>query len=179
MFMAFSMMLYATHRDWKDEINRTKEEASRTPGLEPGLKQKLDEIKAKNAELKSIREKAQKDYDTEQYNRAQVISKLEAELKALSDERKKREEEYVALLKAEREAVAAMKTAQENAAQSESERTAIDGQVAQAIKDREAHLKEVSRLTEKLHELTNDSEQLQNRMTTLSADLARAKEALR
>ena len=107
------------------------------------------------------------------------MAKLENELLVLNAERKKRDQQYTDLVKAEREAVASMKTTQENMSRSEKERDTIEAQVLHAQQDRDAHFKEVHRLTDALNQADNERDQLQKRMTTLAADLAKAKEALR
>jgi len=148
-------------------------------GKEVGLKFQLDDARAKNDELKNDYDKVKKELDAEKATRVQAVAKLENELAVLTAERKKREQEYADLVKAEREAVAVMKTTQENTVHSEKERDTLEAQVLQAQQDRDAHFKEVVRLTDELHQAANEKNQLDKRLTTLSADLAKAKDALR
>jgi len=176
-FMAFSMTVYATHRNWREVVLLPAAEA--TGGKDVGLKIQHEEAKRKNDELAAERDKIAKELGAEKDARTQAVAKLENELKELNAERAKREKEYAELVKSEREAVATMKTAQDNATHSEKERDDLDTKAAQAREDRDKHFKEVVRLTDELHGLKKTSDDLQKRMTTLSADLAKAKEALR
>jgi hypothetical protein len=176
-FMAFSMTVYATHRNWREVVMLPKEEA--TGGKEIGLKFQLEEAKRKNDELKGEYEKITKELNAEKDARTQAVAKLENELKELTAARDKREKEYAALVESERKAVATMKTAQDNAAHSEKDRDELDAKAVQAREDRDNHFKEVVRLTEELHALKSETDGLNNRMTSLTADLAKAKDALR
>ena len=75
--------------------------------------------------------------------------------------------------------MALAKTAVDEAARKAKESAGLRTEVLQAQKDRDANFKEVVRLTDELHQAVNDRVQLQNRLTTLAQDLAKAKEALR
>jgi vacuolar-type H+-ATPase subunit I/STV1 len=171
------MTVYATHRNWREVVMLPKEEA--TGGKEIGLKFQLEEAKRKNDELKGEYEKITKELNAEKDARTQAVAKLENELKELTAARDKREKEYAALVESERKAVATMKTAQDNAAHSEKDRDELDAKAVQAREDRDNHFKEVVRLTEELHALKSETDGLNNRMTSLTADLAKAKDALR
>jgi multidrug efflux pump subunit AcrA (membrane-fusion protein) len=175
-FMAFSMAVYATHKNWREAVVRTKDEG---PGKPLGLQPQLDAAKKQLDEQRNEYDKLKRERDAEKAAATQAVAKLENELQSLTAERKKRDQEYADLVKAEREAVASMKTTQENMSHSEKERDTVEAQVLHAQQDRDAHFKEATRLTDELNQRKNDLEQLQKRMTTLAADLAKAKEALR
>jgi hypothetical protein len=168
-FMALSMAVYATHRNWREVV----------VGKPKGLQSQLDDANKQLEVQRNDYDKLKHEYETEKAAAAQAVAKLENELLVLNAERKKRDQEYTDLVKAEREAVASMKTTQENMSRSEKERDTVEAQVLHAQQDRDAHFKEVHRLTDALNQVDNERDQLQKRMTTLAADLAKAKEALR
>ena len=176
-FMSFAVAVYTTHRNWREVVLLPRDQV--VPGKEVGLKFQMEEAKVKNDELKNELDKVTRERDGEKTARIDAVAKLENELKVLTDERKKREQEYAALVKSERDAVAAMKASQDNTAVAEKERADLRTEVLQAQKDRDANFKEVVRLTDELHQAVNDKVQLQSRLTTLAQDLAKAKEALR
>jgi myosin heavy subunit len=175
-FMTISMFVYAAHRNYREEILRTKEEV--VPGKELGLKLQLDAARKNHDKLTADYDTLKKELDAEKTFRTQAVAKLENELKVLTEERKDREAKYAELVKSEREAAAAMKTTQENMTHSEKERDDLDTKVVQAQKDRDDHFKEMRRLTDELHQASMEKDQLEKRMTTLTADLQKAKEAL-
>jgi hypothetical protein len=175
-FMALSMAVYATHKNWREAVTRTKDEG---PGKPKGLQGQLEDVNKQLTDHRNEYDRLKREYDAEKAAATQAVTKLETELQGLNVERKKRDQEYAALVNAEREAVAAMKTTQENMSRSEKERDAVEARVLNAQQDRDAHFKEVARLTDVMNQAENEREQLQKRMTTLAADLAKAKEALR
>jgi hypothetical protein len=177
-FMAFSMSLYATHQNWRDVVMLSKDQAQ-AQNKPLGLKYQLEEEKKGNEGLKAEKANLQKELQTEKDARTQAVAKLENELRILTEEHQKREQQYADLVKSERDAVAAMKTTQDSLTHSEKERDEVAAQVLQAQQDRDNHFKEAVRVTDELHQATLEKEQLQKRLTTLAADLAKAKDALR
>jgi phosphoglycolate phosphatase-like HAD superfamily hydrolase len=176
-FMSFAVAVYATHRNWREVVLLPREQV--VPGKEIGLKFQLDEAKVKNDGFKNELEKVTRDRDAEKNARIDAVAKLENELKVRTKERNDRDRDLAALVQSERNAVAAMNATQAEIAIAEKERSKLRTEVLQAQKDRDAHFKEVQRLLDELHQAANDKVQLQNRLTTLAQDLAKAKEALR
>jgi hypothetical protein len=75
--------------------------------------------------------------------------------------------------------VAAMNATQKNATDYRQELEKLRGEILHAQQDRDAHFKEVVRLTDELNQAVNDKELLRKRMKDIANDLARAREALR
>jgi phosphoglycolate phosphatase-like HAD superfamily hydrolase len=176
-FMSFAVAVYATHRNWREVVLLPREQV--VPGKEIGLKFQLDEAKVKNDGFKNELDKVTRERDAEKTARIDAVAKLENELKVRTKERNDRDRDLAALVQSERNAVAAMNATQAEIAIAEKERSKLRTEVLQAQKDRDAHFKEVQRLLDELHQAANDKVQLQNRLTTLAQDLAKAKEALR
>ncbi len=167
-FMALSMAVYATHKNWREAVVGPK-----------GFKEQLANANKQLGEERNEYDRLKRNYETEKAAATQAVTKLENELQVIKAEQAKRQQEYAALEKAEREAVATMKTTQDNMNRSEQERDAVEAQVLHAQQDRDAHFKEVHRLTDALNQADNQREQLRKRMVTLAADLAKARDALR
>jgi membrane-associated HD superfamily phosphohydrolase len=175
-FMCFAMAVYATHKNWYDVVTLSRSEAAGRP---VGLQYQLEDARKENTQRKTEADNLAKELNAEKDARAQAVAKLENELKTAVEERQKREKELAELVNSERQAVAAMRTAQEATAHSEKMRDALESQVTQMQEDRDSHFKEAVRITDELHQVMNDKEQLDKRLATLTADLAKAKEALR
>jgi len=176
-FMSFAVAVYATHRNWREVVLLPREQV--VPGKEIGLKFQLDEAKVKNDGFKNELDKVTRERDAEKNARIDAVAKLENELKVRTKERNDRDRDLAALVQSERNAVALAKTAVDEAARKAKESAGLRTDVLQAQKDRDANFTEVQRLLDELNQAVNDRVQLQNRLTTLAQDLAKAKEALR
>src|SRR5262245_22627459 len=78
-FMAWTVMGYATHQNWMEEITRT--DANR-----PGYKKRLDDARAQNERLTKERDEARDQLEAERAARRQTLAKLETEKQALQTE---------------------------------------------------------------------------------------------
>jgi len=174
-FMSFAMAVYATHKNWRDVV--VNEQASATKPL--GLAPQLRDASARNTDLKNQLDKAIKERDAAIVAKDQVRSKLENELDVERKDRRNLEAGYAQEKKDARDAVAAMSATQKNAADYRQELDKKRTEVLEAQQDRDKHFKEVVRLTDDLHQATNEKDQLRKRMEDLSKDLAKAREALR
>jgi hypothetical protein len=175
LFMAFAMAVYATHKNWYEFV--MNEQAS--PAKPLGLKKQLETERAKNQELTEQSDKLKQQYDAEKATKMQAVAKLENELKDARDELKKLEATHAQLEKDKRLAEAAMNSTQTNATDFLKERDDLRKTVREAQQDRDAHFKEVMRLTEKLNQIANDRDVLKNRSDELKKDLSKADQLLR
>ncbi len=174
-FMSFAMAVYATHRNWREVV--VNEQAA--PDKPLGLNLQLKNEQTRNKELNDEKDKLKSQYDTEKAAKTQALTKLANELKNVKDELTSLKEQESELEKAKRESVATMKTTQDAAAKFQQELEALRKEVLDAQKDRDAHFKEVVRLTDELNQATNDKEQLRKRTEGLGKDMAKADEVLR
>ncbi len=168
-FMAVAMAVYAAHKNWREVVMAP----------EVGLQAKLDKAKAENKDLTDQAEKLKQQFDAEKAAKTQALAKLESELVVAQGELKTLEAKQADLEKAKREAVAAMNATQENATgyrkEVEGQRTAVE----EARKDRDAHFKEVVRLTDELNQAANEKDLLRKRTEELAKDVAKADQVLR
>ena len=176
-FMAFAMAVYATHRNWREVVMLPRDQL--TADKEVGLKFQYEDVKTRNDALKDQLDKLTRERDAEKAAKIQALTKLENELDVLKKERKELETGYAELEKQKRDSVAAMHATQKNASDYRQELERKREKLLQAQQDRDAHFKEVGRLTDELHQAVNDKEQLRKRMADVSNDLAKAREALR
>ncbi len=176
-FMSFAMAVYATHRNWREVVMLTPEQVS--PGKVVGLKYQLQEQEKQNADLKNQRDQAIKDLQTEKDSKVRALSSLETERNDLREEVRRYQASEAQLEKDKRDAVTAMNATQKMAADYRTEAEKLRKQSIEALQDRDAHFKEVVRLTDELHQAVNEKEQLRKRMEDLSKDLVKARDALR
>lgn len=177
LFMAFAMAVYATHKNWREEVMRPADKV--TAEMKLGLHYQLEDAKADNKKLTDEKDKLKQQFDAEKAAKAQAVAKLESELEVAKGELKSLEAKQAELEKAKREAVAAMNATQTNATGFRKE---LEGQrttVGEAQKDRDAHFKEVVRLTEELNQAVNEKDLLKKRTDELAKDLAKADLVLR
>jgi len=169
LFMAFAMAVYATHKNWRD--------VAMAP--EVGLQARLEKAKKDNKDLTDEAEKLKQQFETEKAAKLQAVTKLESELEVVRGELKILAAKEAELDKAKREAVAAMYATQKNATTDRNEVVEQRTAVEEARKDRDAHFKEVVRLTDELNQAANEKELLRKRTEDLGKDLAKADQVLR
>jgi hypothetical protein len=174
-FMAFAMAVYATHKNWREVV--LNEQAA--PDKPLGLALQLKNEQARNRELSDQAEKLKQQYDAEKAAKLQAVVKLETELKEAQSELKTLEAKQAELEKAKRLAEAAMNSTQTNATDYRKELESQRKTVEESLKDRDAHFKEVMRLTEELNQAINEKDLLKKRTDELAKDMAKADKVLR
>jgi hypothetical protein len=175
LFMAFAMAVYATHKNWRELVQNEQPTPDKPLGLAPQLKRAQDE----NKKLNDENEKLKQQYDAEKAAKLQALTKLERDLEAVRGDLKTLEKKLAELEEAKRRAVAAMSSTQINATDYRKELDSQRKTIGEAQKDRDAHFKEVVRLTEALHQAANEKDLLTKRTDELAKDLAKADTLLR
>jgi hypothetical protein len=176
-FMTLVLAVYATHKNWRDAVLTPQEQVTATKPL--GLKYILEDEKAKNKKLNDDLERLTQEKAKELDAKVQALTKLENENSLMNDQIKELQQSVNKYETAERTTVAALKVTQEESAMFRGEVDGLRSEAEKAQSDRDAHFREVVRMTDEMHQLINDMTELKNRNTTLSADLAKAREVLR
>jgi hypothetical protein len=176
-FMTMVLLVYATHTNWRDEVLRARDQATGTRPV--GLKFRLEDEQTKNREMTDKLAQLKLDTDKERDAKVQALAKLENENTLMKDQVKELQESMVKLDDAQRKAVAALDATQKESAKFRGEVEGLRSAADKAQSDRNAHFKEVVKLTDDMNQMVNEMTELKNRNTTLSADLAKAKEVLR
>jgi chromosome segregation ATPase len=176
-FMAFSISLFMSQRNFRDIVMLEPDKV--TPNSELGLKHKLANAKARNEELKKNKTDLETQLAAEKATQQQSLCKLQTEFDLLKMERKGLEELRASLEKKKRDLVDAMDATQKNTTNFRGQLEKVQGDVAQAQKDRDDNLKEVVRKTDELNQAVNEKELLRKRMAELAKDLAKAVKALK
>jgi hypothetical protein len=79
MFMTMAMMVFATHKNWKQEVVRTVTEAQQT-GQPVGWKARYEQLVAQNQKLAADHLALQKEVVAERTAKAEALAKLQTEL---------------------------------------------------------------------------------------------------
>jgi hypothetical protein len=174
-FMAFAMAVYATGRNWREVVVNQEATADKPLGLTYQLKKEQDA----NKELKDQSDKLKQEINAEKAAKTQAVAKLENELTVARAALKALEAKQAELEKVARDNVAAMSVTQTNATGYRKEVETQRSAVSDAQKDRDAHFKEVTRLSDELNQAINEKDLLKKRTDELAKDLARAEDVLR
>jgi phosphoglycolate phosphatase-like HAD superfamily hydrolase len=167
-FMTMALMVYATHKNWREEITKSG-----------GLKEQLTQAKNQNDVLTHEKAKIKKDLDDLQSDTRDKLGELETDISLKKNEITQIQQEQATLKQSERDAVAAMASTQAEAKKLREEVEGLRQKEEEAQKDRDLHFKEMQRLTDELHDRVNELATLKERSRTLAADLAKATETLR
>jgi hypothetical protein len=168
-FMTMAIVVYSTHKNWRDIVKNPT----------TGLEKQLQTTKAERDDLTTSRKKIEDELNELKSAKQKELAALENTVSLLNDEAKRREQDQAKLKQSERDAVAAMTVTQAEAKKLREEVEGLRLKEEQAQKDRDAHFKEVQRLTDELHDRVNELTTLKDRNRTLSADYAKATETLR
>jgi len=174
-FASFAVAVYATHKNWMKVVTNP----SPLPGENLGLDEQLDQKEQRLEELKDQKLNLERELAAQESLRIDAVKRLENEKDRLAQELARYKQEYEDLVKAERAAVAAMNQTQQTLAQLREELGKRRTEVAEAQQDRDAHFKEVVRLTDLLHQQVNELKRLKTRQMELAKDLAQAEAVLR
>jgi hypothetical protein len=176
-FMTMVLAIYATHKNWREAVETTREQATATRPL--GLKYALEDETKKNEALKNDLQKLTDEKNKELDAKVQALTKLENENSLMKNQIKQLQESIVKYDDSERKAVAALQATQKESAIFRGEVEGLRSEAEKAQSDRDAHFREVVKLTDDMHQMLNEMTELKSRNTTLAADLAKAREVLR
>lgn len=169
-FMSTAVMVYATHRNWKDEIYRT--EAKGNLGF--GLKKQVEDKTAENKKLAAEQEALQTTLKAEVAAHGQQLAKLETErnqkVTELADAVKQRDD----LTAQARKLTEDLAVAQQNLAAKTTEVTGLRNQIRTVQAESDTKAKQVVEVTEKNNQLTGDLGRLKERNAQLAEQVAKA-----
>ncbi len=173
-FAAFSVVVFATHRSWKDEVLRTEA----PPGGQVGWKKRLADQDSLFADLQQRKQDAEDQFATERAAKRQHLIKLEQEKERLKVEADESVKKFQEQAEAHQVALVGLESAQNrlDVLRTESEtlrkevtdvRTAIDKKYSESLA-----------VTERLHQAQGDLQRLKVRQKQLVGELAIAQEVM-
>ena len=174
-FMSFAVMIYATHKNWRDEVLR-QDVGPR--GEKIGWKKRLEDEKRKNVELQAQKENLQNQIATQEAAKRQEIAKLEAEYGRLQDENTQLKDTYVEKTRELSDLLAKVQAQQDvlEALREENEQMRVDIATTRGVIDEQ--LEKYLIQTEQLHQAQGELKRLEERKGQLLEELALAERVL-
>lgn len=168
LFMAFSMSVYATHRNYREAIKGSN-------GLESQLRTAQDQARQKEADNERILTQLQ----MERAARKESIAVLETRARQFSTQLLKREKDYEELQNKHRQAIATLETAEARMADLKGEVEGLRDSVQTAQKDRDEQFAAVVKLTDTIHENESLVRRLKERNDQLEMQVGRMAKVMR
>ena len=144
-FMSLSLMVFATHKNWKNVVSNTT--PGQTQGLVQQLEKKTSEVENLNNQLGRLKDQ----YASEQVARTYALSALSTKLTQLEQQLQQRETELTNLQGAHTEQTAALQTLETNNNRLLEEVAKLRDSVRVAQNDRDIQFLKVVELTDQLN----------------------------
>jgi hypothetical protein len=176
-FMSFAVMVYATHKNWREAVENPQ--ATATAARPLGLKYRLEAARTENERLKEQLDKEKRTYDAILASETQTRAKLETarfELATENEALRKQQEVFEKELRLE---LAEVKTTHQALENLRKEVEVLRQDIRDAQTDRDKHFTEVVRVTDELHQAANELVRLKELNSNLAEQHARALEVLR
>ncbi len=173
MFMTMALMVFATHKNWMEEITRTAAEAG--PGQAVGWKPRYEQLLAQNQKLQADQAALQKEVLAERTAKVEALARLqtslserEQELAAAQEQLKQRGEQLAS-------AVATLKTQEENVNVATSQVTKLTEDIKTQIALADDLFKKSLDLANQLNQANVQLPELKERNDQLAQMLANAR----
>jgi uncharacterized protein YhaN len=175
-FMTFAVMVYATHKNWRQVVERTANETP--PGETVGLKHLIADLKAQNTQLKDEREKLDAEVAAERTAKDEALKKLRAERDELQKQRDTLDQQLAELQKNHAEAVATVKTSTDALTDLTGEVAKLRDEIRAAQDDRDKRFRAVVELTDQNNQMRGQLTSRKERMQQLAAQVASFRDVL-
>ena len=166
-FMAFTVMTYATHRNWRDLVQST--------GTPLGLKHQLDNAKDQLQQRQAEIEELNNRLAFERAARREALSVLEVKVLDLTEKLEEEQSKFTNLTSEHRKNIEVVNTAQTEMQRLKNEVSSLRGDLKQAMDDRNAKLAMVTELSDRLHQNEGNLERLKGLSEELRGRLSRTK----
>jgi len=165
-FMTLALGVYATHKNWREEVMKPD------TGYQAQLKKEQDAKK----ELQAEHDRLVTERDAERKAARDVAAALKTEAENLRRDNAEQEKKLADVREGERKAIDAMKATQVAATSARGELEEVRKELAKARTEREDTFKKMVELTDQLHQTANELKSLQGRNVTLVNDLQKYKD---
>jgi len=163
-FLGFAMMVYATHTNWRDEAEATK--------------QKLQNQQEVNRQLKEMQADLTSQIALEQAARRHALASLETKLASRTTELERAQQELAKLTATEGTTAGALVAAQNELTNVTTEVKQLRGEIRVAQDDADSKFQNIVKLTDELNQMRRIKTDLENRQAPLVASVARFKSTL-
>jgi hypothetical protein len=164
LFMGFSVMVSATHKNWKEMVVG-----------ETGMKQQVDDLENINRQLRKDLEASENKLAVEQAARRHALSSLSTKLEKSKQDLSEKEAELRNLQSVESQRAEALKLAEQNVKDLRDEVAQLRADILQVRDERDKQFAQVVQLTDKLHAAEGVQKNLNDRNKQLVDDLIRYK----
>ncbi len=163
-FMSFTVMVYATHRNWKDLVENP------TTGLKAQLSAKQRQLQQTEAERQEVLDQLA----YEKAARTEALAVLEVKRLEMEEQLSKTEQELQSLQKESSDALRTLDTAQTELQRLKSEVGQLRDEIKTTRQDRNQQVAAVRRLTDELNQGEGQLRRLRDRNNELMSELTRA-----
>ncbi len=167
MFMSFALMVYATHRNWRDAVENTQATATKPLGLRPRLEAKEQELATTMTEL----EQSRNSLALERAARRQALVTLETRVQELNQQRADTQKQYETLLAQAGERAQLANQAENNMKRLMDENEKVRGSLRQTQQDRDSQFQRVLELTDNIQQRSRELQHLKSRQEELTSQL--------
>lgn len=176
LFMAFALMVYATHRNWRDLVENPPGSESAAKPL--GLKYQLESQRKKNDELRDQMERLRTTVKMERAARQQALAVLETRAAQLKTDLDAKNETLATLRRQQDQAVTTMQLTQTNLSALKKEVEGLRVQIRQTQEDRDAQFSKVVAMRDRLNQLAGAERRLGERNNELTQEVAQSHRVL-
>lgn len=173
-FMAFSIAVFATHRNWKEFADN----ATAAPGKPLGLKQQLEALDAKKKEADDLIQRLRNDLAQEQAARRSALAALQVRASKAETELAAKQQELDSLSAQHTASAQTAKTAQERLETLEKSNQGLRDELRTAQQDRDKSFLSVVDLTDKLNQAESVKQILDERNKEAAFQIAQMKMVL-
>jgi hypothetical protein len=176
-FASLSIMVYATHTNWRDEIVRTSAEVRGNQAI--GYKERLTKAREENAKLTNERSEMELQLNAEKTAKIQALAKAEAEINALKTENTAMTQQLSAKEADLAANTNALHVAQNNLSNLTTEVQKLRDDIAGSQRETDEQIKRSTDLADKLAVASGVLANLQERNKQLTMDVSKAKTILK
>jgi len=170
-FMTVAMMVYATHKNWRDVV---KGDGAGNQGLEATIEQQKQTASA----LQDENEKLNMKIEQERAARVYALAALQARAKLQEAELQRLSQENERLVKSEADMKILLELAETNSKNLKQEVAQLRSDIKTAQSDRDTNFQEVVQLTDKLQQYKVEQDRLKEREQQLVNTTARMQRVL-
>jgi conjugal transfer/entry exclusion protein len=175
-FASFAVAVYATHKNWKDEVLRKPEDTK--SGQEIGKKFQLQASEERNERLSEEKRKLEDQLAMEQAARRQALAALEARARSLAGQLAALQARNAVLTQNHREAITQVAVAEESAVAIKDEVVGLRARNSTVQHDRDSLLVKVRELTDNMHMARSVRANLEERRNQLADELSKRKQVM-
>jgi peptidoglycan hydrolase CwlO-like protein len=173
-FMAWAMVTYTTHKNWREEVER----AQASPGQQVGLRIQVQDARNREAQLRAQVQGLEQEIQKLTESRVQEVAKLQTEKDNLERQFNEQRKEHETLVAENRRLTAEIEATQNNATAQLKELEQLRANIAKVQAEKEQNFARAVKLTDELHRTEGEIRLLKNRNQQLGDDLARARGVL-